>query len=203
VKSEVVSRSVPDNEILAFDSRGFDLVTIEDAVVALLNSTLDGVRAVSSMDFITNTDTVFPLIVCTAGEFQPDMARFGRDTTNYGPGVYPGSTGKNDMVYGCVVSGPLAVRCMARTSRECRKVATSVFTNLLALSPFVGELLGVNSFVVQSLEATKKLSEETSGEHLWVSGIQCRLEAALHWSIERLAPRLKTLGGRLSIDALA
>jgi len=195
MKNNPQSRPTPDMEQYAFDANWFTPNGFEDSAVALLKATLDlgtEFNIVSSIDFTPNTDTAKPLIVCEVGQIDADLSKNALNLASFGLDAFPGSV-DNSLAYASYLWSTLAVRCLARSAREARKHSYTILQYLYQLSHFMPEMFDINEFAVTTLTPPKKV-EGDNNDHLWFSQVVCKFALEYSWSIERVAPRLKTLG---------
>jgi len=162
-------------------------------LVILINELFEeDIRAVSSLDFKEDTDTVEPIIVVTSGDLRLSETENGVREIQFGIEAYEGSV-DNAIHSEQASSGTVALNLVARTARGTTEHSYDLLKFFQELQYYFNEMIGVLMLRPVGLSAPKKI-EDT--EHLWQSVVQCEYKISRAWSTERLAPRLKSFGHR-------
>ena len=189
MKEQVDVRDAETCQQYQFDSAEFSPINLEDSIVTLINEVFEGdIRAVSSLDFHEDTDTVEPIIVVASAGLQAPEDKRALALAEFGEGTFPGSH-TNAKTFEQLMIGTMAVNCVARTARGTTNSVYELMCFFQELQYYMAELLPILSFKPLALESPKKVEDN---EHLWKSTIQCKYVVGRSWSTERIAPRLKT-----------
>jgi hypothetical protein len=192
MKSDVKPRPAPESDQLAFDSSEFTPYDFSRGVLSLLEEDLDLDVEFSTADqWKADSDTAKPVIICEVGGLAVDRSRMGRVETGFGLNSHSGSV-DNSITYAAMLSGSLAIRCVARSYKEISALGYTVFKTTLGFCPFMPEMFDVHRFSVGDISPPQRV--EKGSDHKWVVEIKCTFEHELAWSVSRVAPRLKSLG---------